>query len=96
MNDPFAGVAAGTGSFQLLHYGGDAWRWERDFTFRYVPSRGTWELVEVFDRLSHAVGFEPSREATFRAPGDFRRRGHRGVQRGGLDVAAVTGGGRIN
>lgn len=71
--DPFADVSAGRGTFTLQHYGGSAWRWEWDFTFRYVPARGTWELAEVLERRFNVIfGPGTTTESTTRAPRDFR------------------------
>ena len=80
--DPFVGVSAAAGTFELQFYGGSAWRWRQDFTFRYVPSRGTWELQEVREvRFNVIFGPSSTSRATFTSR-DFGR----------LDIAEFNAG----
>lgn len=69
--DPFEGVAAGPGTFTVYHYGGSAWRWRADYTFRYLPSAGTWRLSKVVELSYHTGDPNKMTQTLFIAPDDF-------------------------
>ena len=69
--DPFEGVEARDRTFTVYHYGGSAWRWRMDYTFRFVPSAGTWRLSKVLELSYHSSAPEKMQETTFHAPDDF-------------------------
>jgi hypothetical protein len=70
--DPFEGVEARAGTFTVYHYGGSAWRWRADYTFRYVPAAGTWRLWKVIELSYHAPRPEKLQETIFIAPDHIR------------------------
>jgi len=43
--DPYAGVACRKNILVIHHYGGSAWRWTSDFTFRFQNNQ--WELIGI-------------------------------------------------
>lgn len=69
--DPFGGVGVEAGSFTVFHYGGSAWRWRADYTFRYAPSAGTWRLARVVEVSYHTSKPDAVEQTTFVAPDHF-------------------------
>ncbi|HEX6373974.1 MAG TPA: hypothetical protein VF006_33910 [Longimicrobium sp.] len=69
--DPFEGVEVGTATFTVLHYGGSAWRWRADYTFRYAPRARTWRLTKVVELSYHTLDLDKMEETIFVAPDDF-------------------------
>lgn len=69
--DPFEGIEARAETFTVYHYGGSAWRWRADYTFRYVPAAGTWRLAKVVELSYHAPRPEKMQQTTFVAPDHF-------------------------
>jgi hypothetical protein len=69
--DPFEGVGVGPGSFTVYHYGGSAWRWRADYTFRYARGAGTWRLTKVKELSYHTSSPDKMEETVFVAPDDF-------------------------
>lgn len=45
--DPFAGVEARPGYFEVKHYGGSAWRWTRDLGFKFNAREQQWMLNRI-------------------------------------------------
>lgn len=69
--DPFEGVEARAETFTIYHYGGSAWRWRADYTFRYVPAAGTWRLAKVIELSYHTAEPDKMQRTTFIAPDHF-------------------------
>lgn len=69
--DPFEGVEARAETFTVYHYGGSAWRWRADYTFRYVPDAGTWRLAKVIELSYHTADPDKMQRTTFIAPDHF-------------------------
>jgi hypothetical protein len=69
--DPFEGVTARPGEFTLLHYGGSAWRWRADYTFRYQAQTGRWRLERVNSLSYHTSDPDKMETRVHRAPADF-------------------------
>jgi hypothetical protein len=55
MGDPFQGIAVKNGFFTVEHYGGSAWRWETQTTFRYSVADDTWLLHKEWRHSFHAA-----------------------------------------
>ena len=55
MGDPFIGVKTARKAFTVQHYGGSAWRWSVDYTFRYSRRGDTWQLTLVEQKSFHAL-----------------------------------------
>ncbi|HEX5872284.1 MAG TPA: hypothetical protein VFY65_17770 [Longimicrobium sp.] len=69
--DPFEGVDVGPGTFTVLHYGGSAWRWRTDYTFRYAPQARTWRLTKVGELSYHTSDPDKMEQTVFVSPDDF-------------------------
>lgn len=69
--DPFEGLEVGAGTFTVHHYGGSAWRWRADYTFRYVQGAGTWRLTKVVELSYHTSDPNKIERTLFIAPDDF-------------------------
>lgn len=69
--DPFEGVTARRGEFTLYHYGGSAWRWRVDYTFRHHPSTGRWRLARVEEASFHTSEPDRVEKRVHRALADF-------------------------
>lgn len=55
MGDPFVGVEINKdGSFTVQHFGGSAWRWSKDVTFRYGADEENWILSREKNITFHA------------------------------------------
>jgi hypothetical protein len=46
MGDPYNGITIASGVFSIEHYGGSAWRWTRELTFKYDQKVQDWYLEE--------------------------------------------------
>lgn len=55
MGDPFVDVEIKDGYFQVFHYGGSAWRWTRDITFKYETKDQEWYLHQDESESFHAA-----------------------------------------
>jgi hypothetical protein len=44
--DPYAGISFKKNVLNINHYGGSAWRWSSNFTFRFQNKR--WELIGIY------------------------------------------------
>jgi len=62
MGDPFTEVVIKKGYFTVEHYGGSAWRWARNITFKYSPANNHWYLHKDVRECFHA--FEPGKVTT--------------------------------
>jgi hypothetical protein len=69
--DPFEGVSARPGEFTLYHYGGSAWRWRADYTFRYAPAARRWRLASVRDVSYWNLEPEKVKEHLYTSPEDI-------------------------
>jgi hypothetical protein len=69
--DPFEGVSARPGEFTLNHYGGSAWRWRADYTFRYAPAARRWRLASVASQSFWTLEPEKVEEHVHTSPEDF-------------------------
>lgn len=69
--DPFEGVQAGPGTFTVLHYGGSAWRWRTDYTFRYAQGARAWRLTKVGELSYHTLDPGKMEQTVFVSPDDF-------------------------
>lgn len=54
MGDPFVGVEIKYGTFTIYHYGGSAWRWNNDITFKYLAIEKNWYLVKEYNASFNA------------------------------------------
>lgn len=72
MGDPFVGVKTMGTAFTVQHYGGSAWRWSAEYTFRYSRRDDTWQLTRVELRSFHALDPDDSVEVNvYEPPKDF-------------------------
>jgi hypothetical protein len=72
MGDPFVGVQTARTAFTVQHYGGSAWRWSAEYTFRYSRRDDTWQLTLVEQRSFHALDPDDSVEVkAYKPPKDF-------------------------
>lgn len=72
MGDPFIGVTIENGYFSVHHYGGSAWRWTRDITYKYSRKDNEWFLHKDSHTSFHAT--EPEEvESTIKTTKDFGR-----------------------
>ena len=72
MGDPFVGVKTAGTAFTVQHYGGSAWRWSAETTFRYSRRDDTWQLTRVELRSFHALDPDDSVEVeVYEPPRDF-------------------------
>jgi hypothetical protein len=69
--DPLEGVEVEAGTFTVHHYGGSAWRWRADYTFRYVQGAGTWRLTKVVELSYHTSEPDKMEQTVFVAPDHF-------------------------
>lgn len=71
MGDPLASVEARKRELRVSHYGGSAWRWSNEYTFRYSRRDDAWQLVRVEERSFHASGPDGQEVTVYRPPRDF-------------------------
>lgn len=62
MGDPFVDVIAKEGMFTIQHYGGSAWRWSRNVSFKYDEKTEKWYLYEDARDSFHST--EPNKLTT--------------------------------
>ncbi|GAB5466056.1 MAG: hypothetical protein Kapaf2KO_14920 [Candidatus Kapaibacteriales bacterium] len=58
MGDPYIGIFSKNGIFTIQHYGGSAWRWSREITFKYSKNEDEWFLHKVYSDSFHASDYE--------------------------------------
>ncbi|TRX36952.1 hypothetical protein FNW52_06855 [Flavobacterium sp. ZT3R18] len=58
MGDPFVEVVIKNGYFTIEHYGGSAWRWTRNITFKYDAKENYWFLHKIISESFHAPDSE--------------------------------------
>lgn len=71
MGDPFMGVAVGTKTFTVNHYGGSAWRWDISYKFNYSRIDKTWQLVQFKREDFHAADQNKTMKREIKLPKDF-------------------------
>lgn len=69
--DPFQGINADSKSFSVSHYGGSAWRWSFDYTFKYSRIDNTWQLVRVEETEIHINDPSTMKERVYIPPRDY-------------------------
>jgi hypothetical protein len=55
MGDPFQGVEIKNGEFTVYNYGGSAWRWSEEVTFKYNKLDKHWYAKEQVNETFHAA-----------------------------------------
>jgi hypothetical protein len=58
MGDPYVGIKITDGFFSVEHYGGSAWRWERNITYKYSELENEWYLFADVIKSFHALNPE--------------------------------------
>lgn len=71
IGDPFMGIEVGRSTFTINHYGGSAWRWTDDFTFKYSRRDKNWQLVRAEETSFHTSEPEKVKNHTYTPPKDF-------------------------
>jgi hypothetical protein len=71
VGDPFLEVRAAKKTFTVSHYGGSAWRWSVEYTFKYSRIDNTWQLVNVKEGSFHASEAGSSKTLDFTPSKDY-------------------------
>ncbi len=62
MGDPFMGIEIQDNGFTVFHYGGSAWRWSQDITFKYHSDEDVWLLERINAVSFHAADPDSTHE----------------------------------
>lgn len=71
VGDPFEGVTIKRGYFSIHYYGGSAWRWLTEITFKYNQEKNDWFLHNIETQAFNAFEPDKTTEKTIKTTKDF-------------------------